>query len=339
LPGVPLRTIATGDSLTVLGRPAAFAGKIPCGADCHGIDVVLILHPDGSYRVKDRVRGGSRPSDPMVEVGRWSLRSDSVRRLTLHGGRDPERQFEVSSELRLRFLDPKRRPADTTNAHALVRISAPGALDATFLARGHFRDFADAPLFVECVGGSQFPVGGDSAFVRLQDAQRRHALGAGAGIVVDVGGRLEDRAGAEEGTRAETVVVDTFEVAEPTARCAAARVRALIAVGDWELTALDGALLPELDRAVRPTLRFLLSDATISGNAGCNRLTGHAVLRGLDLVPRPVALTKRMCADSTVMARENRYAQILADGGWFRIDAGDLVLSHGGLERSRFRRR
>ena len=77
----------------------------------------------------------------------------------------------------------------------------------------------------------------------------------------------------------------------------------------------------------------------MSGTAGCNRLTGHAVLRGLDLVPRPVALTRRACTDSTVMAREGRYTQILAEGGWFRLDGGDLVLSHGGQERSRFRRR
>ena len=61
LPGVPLRTIGVGDSLTVLGRPAAFAGDIPCAADCDGIDVVLILHPDGSYRVTPNCDNRTRP--------------------------------------------------------------------------------------------------------------------------------------------------------------------------------------------------------------------------------------------------------------------------------------
>ncbi len=338
LPGARVHSIDVGDSLNALGRPAAFAGSLPCDG-CDGIDLLLVLHPDGSYRSQDRYRGARHRPDPIVEVGRWILRADSVPRLTLLGGTDGPRHFTMESELRLRALDGTGAPHDTAAPHELVRISAPRVVVGTVRTRGRFRDFADSPTLVTCASGTQLVVGGDSAFVRLQRETHRLALGTGAGILVDLVARLEDRPGMEEGTRAETAVVDAFTVAEPTAACEATRTRAVLAVGDWEMTALDGDTLPELTPELRPTLRFLLGDATMAGNAGCNRFTGHAVLRGLDLVPRPVALTRRACADSTVMAREQRYTQILGEGGWFRLDAGDLVLAHGGVERARFRRR
>ena len=119
-------------------------------------------------------------------------------------------------------------------------------------------------------------------------------------------------------------------------------MRAAIAVGDWQLRALGGDTLPTLDRATQPTLRFLigeLGDKTLSGNAGCNRFTGRVVLRGLDLVGTPVAMTRRACVDSLANAREARYAKALSDGGWFRLDGTELVLSRGGEEQARFYRR
>ncbi|MEX2182684.1 MAG: META domain-containing protein [Gemmatimonadaceae bacterium] len=338
LPGPPLHSVGKEDSLSALGRPAAFAGRIPCD-DCDGIDLVLILHPDGSYRAQERYAGKGRQPGPAMAVGRWTLRTDSGTQLILHGGGDPARRFDVVSQLRLRALDSSGRAMDSTTARDLRRISVPEAFATAFHGRGTFRYYADAANLVECVSGRQFPVTGDSAYLRLEAAHGVHALGHGASIVVDVSGHLQVLPGAEEGTRLETFVVDSHTVAGPTARCDAARTRAVLAVGDWEMTALDGVPLPDLAAAVRPTLRFLLGDAAMTGNAGCNRFTGHAVLRGLDLVPRPVALTRLACADSTVMAREGRYSQILAEGGWFRLDARDLVLSHGGHERARFRRR
>ena len=143
----------------------------------------------------------------------------------------------------------------------------------------------------------------------------------------------------EEGTRLETFIVDSFEVRPRSETCEATRVHALIALGDWQLGALDGEPLGELAATVRPTLRFVLSEPQLAGNAGCNRFTGRAVLRGLDLIPQPVALTQRMCADSIVMARERRYGAVLGAGGWFRAERDTLVLSQGGTETARFWRR
>jgi heat shock protein HslJ len=50
-------------------------------------------------------------------------------------------------------------------------------------------------------------------------------------------------------------------------------------------------------------------------------------------------MTRRMCVDSLANQREARYAKSLSDGGWFRLDGNELVLSRGSEERARFSRR
>ena len=331
-----LTRLQAGDTLLALARPAAFAGAMPC-ADCAGIDATFVLHPDGSYRAQEHRRGAPR-GEPrtLVEVGRWNISADSVPQLTLHRAAGAQR-FLVRSQLRIELVE---RPGITSDGpYELVRVSAPPSLVGTLRVRGEFRYFADAATLVTCNGGRLFPVSGDSAFVRLEALHRDHPLGDGAATRADLVGRLELRAGMESGTLVETIVVDSFAPVETRDGCDATRVRGSLAVGDWVVTALDGVPLAELDHALRPTMRIVISESQLFGNAGCNRFTGRAALRGLDLIGQPMALTKRMCADSTLMAREARYAQILSAGGWFRLDSTDLVLSQSGSEVARFRRR
>jgi copper homeostasis protein (lipoprotein) len=334
-PGEIVRRLGPGDSLPQLANPAAYSGVLPC-ADCAGIETLLILHPDGSFRLREREL--RRNGTSTAGVGRWTISSDSLPRLTLHGGPRPG-QLVMTGLLTLQALDSAGVPVVSDGKASLVRISAPPTLGVPLRLRGEFRYFADAATLVTCDGGRQFPVAGDSAFVRLQGAYRQHTLGTGAAVLVDAVGQLEPRAGMEEGTQPETFVVQSFEVVERSAACEATRVHALIAIGDWQLRALDGDTLPTLERELQPTLRFVLSEPQLFGNAGCNRFTGRAVLRGLDLIPQPIALTKRMCVDSLAMQRESRYGAVLGDGGWFRLDGTTLVLSKGGVERARFSRR
>lgn len=338
-PGQPLRDLSEGDSLPAITRPAAYAGTLPC-ADCSGIETTVVLHPDGSFRLRELYVGEDAPN-VFVSVGRWGYRADSVPRVTLFAMAG-DRHFALTDALTLTALNRDGSPIDGSAPRALARVVAPGALEGVARVRGEFRYFADAATLVACDGGRQFPVAGDSAFIRLQRAYRENSLGTMASVVMELQGRLVTRPGGEVGTQAETFVVDSFTVLEPRAACEASRVRAAMAVGDWQLRALDGDTLPTLDRALQPTLRFLigeLGDKTLSGNAGCNRFTGRVVLRGMDLVGTPVAMTRRMCADSLANAREVRYAKALSDGGWFRLDGNELVLSRGGVERARFYRR
>ena len=336
LPGSRVRRIEAGDSLPNLTRPAGFAGTLP-NADNDAIETWLVLNTDGSYRLRERNLKGNAPAS--VSVGRWHISRDSVPVVSLFGSDSTPKRLAMIGALTLRALAADASEMDGESRPELVRVSMPSDLNAPARIRGEFRYMADAATFVSCDGGMQFPVSGDSAFVRLQRAHREQLLGVGAAILVDVVARLQSRPGAEDGDTLETVVVDSFSVVERKEACDATAVHALIAIGDWNLGTLDGVKLPELTRERQPTLRFVLSEPTMFGNAGCNRFTGRAVLRGLTLVGQPVGLTKMLCTDEGVMQRESRYAQLLGEGGWFRLEAGELVLSRGGTDVARFWRR
>ncbi|MBX3175145.1 MAG: copper resistance protein NlpE N-terminal domain-containing protein [Gemmatimonadaceae bacterium] len=336
-PGEPLTRLAAGDTLPLITRPAGFGGVLPC-ADCTGIETTLILEPDGSYRLRETYVGERAPNT-FVTVGRWQYLLDSVPQLRLHAGSESTRHFAVTGALTIEARDSSGAVITTDAPLALRRISPPAQLGRVARLRGEFRYFADAATFVECRSGRLFPVAGDSAFVRLQRSYLDQRLSNEASVLVEIHGALEARAGMEEGSADETLVVDSFTVIPHTSACEASRVRALVAVGDWQLVALDGDALPALDRSLQPTLRFVLSEPTMFGNAGCNRFTGRAVLRGLALQPAALAMTRRLCVDSLANARETRYAAVLTEGGWFRLEDSTLVLSQGGVERARFIRR
>lgn len=336
LPGSRVRRIDAGDSLPNLTRPAGFAGTLT-NTEGDDVEAWLVLHPDGSYRLRERVLEGS--ATPSLSIGRWHISRDSVPVVSLFGSDATPRRLEMTGALTLRQMTPGAAANSDEAPPVLVRVSMPRNLNAPARIRGEFRYAADAATLVSCDGGIQFPVAGDSAFVRLQRAHREQLLGTGAAILVDVIARLELRPGMEAGDTLETLIVDSFTVVERKQPCNATAVLALVAIGDWNLSALDGVKLPELSRERQPTLRFVLSEPTMFGNAGCNRFTGRAVLRGLTLVPQPMALTKMMCVDQQVMQWESRYAQALSAGGWFRLEAGELLLSRGGTDVARFYRR
>lgn len=337
-PGEPITRLAPGDTVPAIGRPAGYGGVLPCDG-CDGIETTLVLEPDGSYRLRERHVGRGEPNT-FVSVGRWQYyAADSLPRLTLFGPADGPRHFAVTGALTLEARSADGRPLAGDEPPTLRRISPPPQLGRTAQMRGEFRYLADAASIVDCASGRLFPVAGDSAYIRLERAQREHQLADGASILVQLHGLLESRPGMEEGTANETFVVDSFEVLPPAGGCEASRVRAQVAVGDWRLTVLDGVELPDLEAALQPSLRFVLSEPTMFGNAGCNRFTGRAVLRGLALQEAQLAITRRLCVDSLVNEREARYAELLSAGGWFRLEGTDLVFSHGGIERARFRRR
>ncbi|MBX3133504.1 MAG: copper resistance protein NlpE N-terminal domain-containing protein [Gemmatimonadaceae bacterium] len=336
LPGERVRNLEAGDSLPRLERPAGFAGTLPC-ADCPGIETWLQLNPDGSYRLRERWL--DRSAAARLRVGRWTISRDSIPQVALLGSDSTPRRFAMTGALTLRELAQDGSAIESQLPLDLARVSLPADWNASLQMRGEFRYFADAATIVACDGGMQYPVAGDSAFIRLQRAYVQENLGTLSAILVDASGRLEVRPGMEEGTRAETFVVDSFRVVDRKAPCNATTVHALLAIGDWQLGALDGVALGDVPREQQPTLRFVLSESTMFGNAGCNRFTGRAVLRGAALMPAAPAVTKRACADEATTRRELRYTEVLGAGGWFRLDGAELVLSRGGTEVARFWRR
>ena len=57
------------------------------------------------------------------------------------------------------------------------------------------------------------------------------------------------------------------------------------------------------------------------------------------LIPAPVAITRMMCLEPTVMEREARCGTVISEGGWFSLVADTLRLAHGATLRAKFVRR
>jgi putative lipoprotein len=90
----------------------------------------------------------------------------------------------------------------------------------------------------------------------------------------------------------------------------------------WRLEDIEGHSV--IDRLNTP-LTFHL-DGTVTGDSGCNRMTGSAAVDGASLVFGPLATTKRACA-AAVMDQEQKLLQALERvRSWQIGDDGLLVL-------------
>jgi copper homeostasis protein (lipoprotein) len=332
----PTVAVAAGDSLAALTGLAAYQGELPC-ADCTAIRETIVLHPDGTYRQQDTYVGTADGDVSVVDVGRWLLDVGGAR-LVLHGAREAPQQFSVDGEQAITKLDQAGAPIVSALDYTLYRLASPPTISGTARLTGGFSYLADAALFVECGSGKQFPVGSGPGYLALEQAYSSTRSEPGQPIVTRVTGRLEMQPGMEGDALVESVVVDSATI-EADMPCAAIALREEVGRGKWNLVELDGQSVPAGDDPARtPGIQLDLADARLTGSAGCNRMSGRAVLRGTDLVGNPVASTLMMCPDSAVMAREERLGQILGEGGWFRMDGETLVFAQGGRVVGRFRR-
>ncbi len=332
----PPVAVAAGDSLAALTGLAAYQGELPC-ADCTAIRETIVLHSDGSYRLQDTYLGTADGDASFVEVGRWMLDVGGGR-LALYGSREVPQQFSVDGEQSITLLDQSGTLIVSAMNHTLHRLATPPAITGTARLTGAFSYFADAALFVECSSGKQFPVASGPGYLALEQAYSNTRSEPGQPMVTHLTGNLEMQPGMEGDALVESVVVDSASISAETP-CAALALREQFGNGKWNLIELDGETVPAVDDVARtPGLELDLAATRLSATAGCNRMSGRAVLRGADLIGSPVAATLMMCPDSAVMVREQRLGQLLGAGGWFRMDGETLVFAQGGRVVGRFRR-
>lgn len=85
------------------GFAGTFSGTLPC-ADCPGIDVTLILEPDGSYTSTHVYQ--ERPDGTWSSDGHWSAEDgDSVIRLDPNSKTDEDRLYGIDSTDRIVMLN------------------------------------------------------------------------------------------------------------------------------------------------------------------------------------------------------------------------------------------
>ncbi len=315
--------------LEVPAEPMSWTGTLPC-ADCAGIRTTLTLRGDGTYRRSDAYLGtGERGDTLFTSVGRWLRMDSETPTLALRSEPDGPQPFQALAGGALRFLDREGRPIDSDLPHRLEPTSDPRHA-GRFRAMVGFVYFADAALAVTCEGGLQLPVAMEGAYLALERAYAAAGYAGPAPMPVRISGALEERPAMDGGGQETVVVVDGHDPAADL-QCPALDLPAALA-GTWRWASLHREQLPSDGPA--PTLTRDPVEGLISGDAGCNRFSGTAALRGSLLVTGPLAVTRMFCQGG--MELEARVLQVLEAGGWLALEDGTLVLRQGPEEVARF---
>lgn len=96
-----------------------FAGVLPC-ADCGGIDVLLTLSPDSSYRLQQTYLG-KEPGSMFIMEGLW-LASEDLGSVTLVSNNDGGEHYAFKGKNRLEKLDIQGNPIESKLNYTLKRV-------------------------------------------------------------------------------------------------------------------------------------------------------------------------------------------------------------------------
>lgn len=315
--------------------PATFAGVLPC-ADCPGIAHTLTLRADGLYRLRRTFLG--KPGEPLAEVGRWTVDA-SGQQIALGRGESTQRFAVVNGEA-LHQLDRLGQPIKTAAKLALRRTAQVDAITEPLRWRGELRYMADAASFTDCASGLRWPVATIANYLTAERSYTQSRSAPGAALIVNFGGRLEQRPGME-GPLREHIVIDRFGDAHPGANCDApptAQGNAVASLKDtyWKLVELDSKPVPPPQAQQREARITLASGgARLSGFSGCNQLVGAYVHEGSALRFTQMASTRMACV-SPFMELEIQVLKMLGAVTGYRIEAQRLSLLGGESVLARF---
>ncbi|MEJ8857800.1 META domain-containing protein [Variovorax robiniae] len=98
----------------------------------------------------------------------------------------------------------------------------------------------------------------------------------------------------------------------------------------WRLVQLDGQqVMIGADPKIDPTLQFDASTQRVSGNGGCNNLSGGYKRNGSALRIGPLASTRRACIDAGRSRLEIRFLAALEATAGYTVKGGQLTLLDG----------
>lgn len=109
--------------------------------------------------------------------------------------------------------------------------------------------------------------------------------------------------------------------------------------GEWRLVELRGQPVPPLDPEAQPFLRFERDSSRVTGNTGCNLLSGPFSRAGTELGFGPVITTKRACLDESRNQREAELLGALQATRGFTVERDTLTLTGGAGRLARLVRR
>lgn len=96
--------------------------------------------------------------------------------------------------------------------------------------------------------------------------------------------------------------------------------------GEWRLVELRGQPVPTLDVEAQPFLRFDVDSGRVTGNTGCNLLTGPFTRSDTTLSFGALVTTKRACMEDERNTRESDFLGALQATQRYAIDGDTLTL-------------
>lgn len=205
---------------------------------------------------------------------------------------------------------------------ALEGEAAPRAL------RGMFTYMADAATITLCGENERRPVAMEADYKTLEAAYVKERRQPGEAILVSVEGLVAPRPSAEAGQPPRSsLVVQRFVGIWPRETCGNPWVDSPLRNTYWKLVRLNGAPVRVAERQREPHLILARGEQRVSGEGGCNRLTGSFGLEGDRLRFRGMAGTMMACPDG--MEQEQRFLQALEKVERYRISGSHLEMLAG----------
>jgi heat shock protein HslJ/uncharacterized lipoprotein NlpE involved in copper resistance len=300
----------------------AWSGTIPC-ADCPGIAYSLELNADSTYRERMVYQG--RSATPFVQSGTWGVSNGRVL-LNKKGSR--HNQFAIEGEA-LVMLDGEGNPIDSQQAEAyrLQRKKTDEAEDNPRLWREKYErgiDFAAVgnepfwSLEIDLEKMIEFRALDEEKGSVLTPVPLGEKPTTGEGIVYKVQTVTGDmevqllKQACEDNMSGRAFPYTVTVTKDGTAyKGCGMYLRDSRLNGTWNLQQLQGkALDPKQQPGAQPTLTISLADNRVSGNAGCNRISGNMEPIGDRINFGPVAATKMACPN---MELENQFLRVLSE--------------------------
>lgn len=162
-----------------------YTGVIPC-ADCSGIEMTLLVNPDGSY-VEQLIYMGTNEGDRSFhDSGKWKSEGEKI---SATNSKNEQTYFAQAADGKsITLLDLEGNPIETQMNYTLKQV-------APSVKVGEYRYMADAAIFKECSTGRQYSASG----IELEKGYSDTGVEAGTPVYVEVEGYYSIRPSMEDG--------------------------------------------------------------------------------------------------------------------------------------------
>jgi len=307
-----LRRVESAGTNLLGAVPATFKGTIPC-ADCPGIDIQINFLTDGVYFMSESYQ--DRDGGPFFDRGRYLISSDG-KIVSLHGGKEAPKRFEILSTDTLKMMDLGGQSIESELNYSIFREPEFQPMNSRGLIGGMYRYFAGAGRFRECLTGLEMPVVSEGDNRALEEAYLEVRKEPGEELKVSLEGQIVHRMPVEGPGPVRMLVPDRFIGVWPGQTCPSPVHQVELHHTYWRLTSLDGEYPRRVPNQREPHLVFR-EDGRVTGSDGCNRLIGVFELDNSSMDISQLATTRKACLEG--MGEAKRFAELLDEISRYRI--------------------